>query len=197
MRRPAMTILRSRVCRPIHYSPPLLQRARMGGLWGRTLHRRCSQTARSAWVGPMMGSSHLIRRACSSSLDLPTPTGLTRNVQLSKKSTTSWAFSTGTSAFLPIDLFSWSSPGSRNFEVSGRRYFSINGGVTNIIDFNQNPNGSFAGWQSAACPQTHPYVQNAFPCAGQNSDISATSPEAHHSRCDRLQSTSDRSTKSW
>ena len=82
-----------------------------------------------------------------------------------------------TSAFLPIDLFSWSSPGSRNFEISGRRYFSINGGVTNIIDFNQNPNGSFAGWQSAACPQTHPYVQNAFPCAGQNSDISATSPE--------------------
>jgi hypothetical protein len=82
-----------------------------------------------------------------------------------------------TSAFFPIDLFSWSSPGTRNFEISGRRYFSINGGVTNIVDFNQNPNGSFAGWQSAACPQAHPYVQNAFPCAGQFSDISATSPE--------------------
>ena len=30
---------------------------------------------------------------------------------------------------------------------------------------------------SEQCPQTHPYVQNAFACAGQYSDISATSPE--------------------
>jgi hypothetical protein len=82
-----------------------------------------------------------------------------------------------TSAFFPIDLFSWSSPGSRNYDISGRRYFSIDGGVTNIVDFSQNPNGSFAGWLSEQCPQTHPYVQNAFPCAGQYSDISATSPE--------------------
>ena len=82
-----------------------------------------------------------------------------------------------TSDFFPDDLFSWSSPGSRNYDISGRRYFSIDSGVTTIIDFNQNPNGSFAGWLSGACPQTHPYVQNAFPCAGQNSDISATSPE--------------------
>ena len=82
-----------------------------------------------------------------------------------------------TSDFMPIDLFSWSSAGSRNFETSGRRYFSIDGGVTNIIDFNQNPNGSLAGWLSETCPQTHPYVQNAFPCAGQFSDISPTSPE--------------------
>src|SRR4029077_2063686 len=82
-----------------------------------------------------------------------------------------------TSAFFPIDLFSWSSPGSRNYDISGRRYFSIDGGVTTIIDFSQNPNGSFAGWLSGACPQTHPYVQNAFLCAGQYSDISATSPE--------------------
>ena len=37
--------------------------------------------------------------ACFSSLDLPTPTGLTRNVQLSKKSTTSWAFSTARALF--------------------------------------------------------------------------------------------------
>jgi hypothetical protein len=79
--------------------------------------------------------------------------------------------------FMPIDLFSWSSPGSRNFDISIRRYFSIDGGVSNIIDFNQNTNGSLAGWLSEACPQTHPYVQNAFPCAGQFSDISATSPE--------------------
>jgi hypothetical protein len=79
--------------------------------------------------------------------------------------------------FVPDNLFSWSSAGSRNDDISGRRYFSIDGGVTNIIDFNQNTNGSLAGWLSEACPQAHPYVQNAFPCEGQFSDISATSPE--------------------
>jgi hypothetical protein len=79
--------------------------------------------------------------------------------------------------FSPNDLFSWSAPGQRNSDVAAARYLSIDGGVTNIINFNNNPNGSFADWQGDACPQAHPYVQNAFPCAGQFSDISATSPE--------------------
>lgn len=79
--------------------------------------------------------------------------------------------------FTPDDLFSWLSPGNRNKDLAARRYFSIDGGVTNIVDFNNNPNGPLAGWLSATCPQTHPYVQNAFLCAGQYSDISATSPE--------------------
>ena len=77
----------------------------------------------------------------------------------------------------PNDLFSWSAPGQRNTATSGTRYLSIDGGVTNIINFNNNPNGSFADWASDACPQAHPYVQNAFPCMGQFSDVSATSPE--------------------
>jgi hypothetical protein len=77
----------------------------------------------------------------------------------------------------PQDLFSWSSAGHRNITSSGMRYFSINGGVTNIVGFNQRPNGDFGDWFSEQCPQTHPYVQNAFGCAGQYSDISATSPE--------------------
>jgi hypothetical protein len=77
----------------------------------------------------------------------------------------------------PQDLFSWSSPGVRNITSSGNRYFSINGGATNIVNFNQNPDGDFGDWLSTACPQAHPYVQNAFGCAGQFSDIAATSPE--------------------
>jgi Fibronectin type III domain len=77
----------------------------------------------------------------------------------------------------PQDLFSWSSPGVRNLTSSGTRYFSINGGVTNIVNFNQNPNGDFGDWLSTACPQAYPYVQNAFVCTGQSSDIAATSPE--------------------
>jgi hypothetical protein len=77
----------------------------------------------------------------------------------------------------PQDLFSWSSAGHRNISTSGTRYFSINGGVTNIVNFNQNPDGDLGDWFSEPCPQTHPYVQNAFGCAGQYSDISETSPE--------------------
>ncbi|MEP6586235.1 MAG: fibronectin type III domain-containing protein [Candidatus Udaeobacter sp.] len=77
----------------------------------------------------------------------------------------------------PQDLFSWSSPGHRNISTSGTRYFSINGGVTNIVNFNQNPNGDLGDWFSEQCPQTHPYVQNAVGCPGQYSDISAASPE--------------------
>ncbi|HEU5248199.1 MAG TPA: VCBS repeat-containing protein [Candidatus Udaeobacter sp.] len=77
----------------------------------------------------------------------------------------------------PQDLFSWSSAGIRNVTSSGARYFSINGGVTNIVNFNQNVSGDFGDWLSEACPQTHPYVQNAFSCTGQSSDIAVTSPE--------------------
>ncbi len=79
--------------------------------------------------------------------------------------------------FRPQDLFSWSSAGHRNISSSGTRYFSINGGTTNIVGFNQNPSGDFGDWLSTACPQVHPYVQNAFSCTGQSSDVTASSPE--------------------
>jgi Fibronectin type III domain len=77
----------------------------------------------------------------------------------------------------PQDLFSWSSAGVRNLTVSGTRYFSINGGTTNIVNFNQNTPGDLGDWLSTACPQAHPYVQNAFTCTGQYSDVATTSPE--------------------
>jgi len=77
----------------------------------------------------------------------------------------------------PQDLFSWSSAGVRNLTSDGSRYFSIDSGNTNIVNFNQISPGDFGDWLSEACPQSHPYVQNAFACAGQFSDISATSPE--------------------
>jgi hypothetical protein len=77
----------------------------------------------------------------------------------------------------PQDLFSWSSAGHRNVSSTGTRYFSINGGSTNIVNFNQDPSGDFGDWLSTACPQAHPYVQNAFGCTGQSSDVTGTSPE--------------------
>jgi hypothetical protein len=81
------------------------------------------------------------------------------------------------SNLMPQDLFSWTSAGTRNLTSSGSRYFSINGGTTNIVGFNQTAGGDFGDWLSGSCPQTTPYVQNAFSCATQYSDISSTSPE--------------------
>jgi len=77
----------------------------------------------------------------------------------------------------PQDLFSWSSAGIRNLTSSGTRYFSINGGTTDIINFNQDSSGDFGDWQSPPCPQANPLVQNAFSCTGQSSDVTVTSPE--------------------
>jgi phosphodiesterase/alkaline phosphatase D-like protein len=77
----------------------------------------------------------------------------------------------------PQDLFSWSSPGVRNISTSGTRYFSINGGSTNIVNFNQNQSADLGDWASTSCPQARPYVQNAFFCPEQASDIAAGSPE--------------------
>jgi hypothetical protein len=77
----------------------------------------------------------------------------------------------------PQDLFSWSSRDVRNLSLEGSRYFSIDSGRTNIVGFNQTLPGDLGDWLSEPCPQPHPFVQNAFACRNQFSDISATSPE--------------------
>jgi hypothetical protein len=79
--------------------------------------------------------------------------------------------------FRPQDLFAWSAPGHLSHAALGIRYFSIDDGITNIVDFSQVSGGDYGDWASEPCPQPHPYVQNAFGCAGQSYDISATSPE--------------------
>ena len=81
------------------------------------------------------------------------------------------------SYYMPQDLFSWSSAGVRSHSSSGIRYFSINSGVTNIVGFNQDTSGDLGDWFSESCPQSHPYVQNAFVCPGQGSDVTASSPK--------------------
>ena len=77
-----------------------------------------------------------------------------------------------------IDLFSWASLNARNTSASGQRFFSIDQGFHLLAQFNQNPDGDFGDYDSDDfCPATRLYVQNAFNCAGQSTDISATSPE--------------------
>jgi hypothetical protein len=77
----------------------------------------------------------------------------------------------------PQDLFSWSAPNVRNLTATGSRYFSIDAGITNLVGFNQDPDGDYGDWLSAPCPQATPYVQNAFSCPDQVDDVTATSPE--------------------
>jgi hypothetical protein len=77
----------------------------------------------------------------------------------------------------PQDLFSWSSAGVRSESGSGTRYFSIDGGTTDLVGFNQNSNGDYGDWISPACPQANPFVQNAFSCKDQVDDVAKTSPE--------------------
>jgi hypothetical protein len=84
---------------------------------------------------------------------------------------------TGDSDLRPQDLFSWSAAGVRNQMSSGVRYFSIDGGVTDIVGFNQNPTGDFGDWLSGTCPAATPYVQDAFSCEDQMADLAETSPE--------------------
>ena len=77
----------------------------------------------------------------------------------------------------PQDLFSWSGAAVRNLTSGGSRYFSIDNGATNLVGFNQSAGGDFGDWLSGGCPQTTPFVQNAFSCAGQASDVTSGSPE--------------------
>src|SRR5262249_14668700 len=72
----------------------------------------------------------------------------------------------------PMDLFSWSAPGTRNLTSFANRYFSIDGGVTDIIGFNSNTGGDLGDWPIADCL----HVQGAS-CRGQVGDVSPTSPE--------------------
>jgi len=83
----------------------------------------------------------------------------------------------GLNDYEPQDLFSWSGPGIRNATAGGTRFFSINGGISNIVGFNQMGGGDYGDWLSSNCPQTNNYVQNAFSCPGQIADVTATSPE--------------------
>ncbi len=83
----------------------------------------------------------------------------------------------GQSDYRPQDLFMYKAPGAWSVVLSDPRYFSVDGGATQIIDFNQDSNGDSGDWLSGPCPQTSPFVQNAFGCMGQFSDVSATSPE--------------------
>ena len=56
------------------------------------------------------------------------------------------AFGNGLQAYTPLDLFHYSKAGVRDFSGTTTGYFSADGGVTNLGNFNTNPNGDFGDW---------------------------------------------------
>ena len=67
------------------------------------------------------------------------------------------------------DLFRYSAVGVRTHTIAatGPAYFSINGGVTNLVNFNQAPGGDFGDWGDGKLPpdsqgNTPAQVQDAF-----------------------------------
>jgi hypothetical protein len=81
----------------------------------------------------------------------------------------------GAPAVSPEDLFRYSAPGTISFtnSSSASSYFSIDGGVTNIVGLNQDPAGDYGDWLGSS---TVALVQAAF-IGHHQADISATSPE--------------------
>jgi hypothetical protein len=63
----------------------------------------------------------------------------------------------------PQDLFRYSAPGVRSYSTSASTsYFSIDGGVTNLVDFNQTSGADYGDWQSSPTVR----VQDAFGTPG-------------------------------
>ena len=128
----------------------------------------------------MMELSRLIPRCRFSSPGLPALAPLMRNVQLSMKLMRSWALDRGLNTLAMISArrtCSVGRPPRQENHFFRHPLFLDRWRRTNIVNFNQTPTGDFGDWLSEACPQRHPYVQNAFVCPDQFSDISATSPE--------------------
>lgn len=73
----------------------------------------------------------------------------------------------------PLDLYRYASTGVSSFTTSGSAtsYFSVDGGVTDIVGFNQNSNGDYGDF--VTCND----IQSAFSCTGNGPFYSVTSPE--------------------
>jgi hypothetical protein len=53
-------------------------------------------------------------------------------------------------SYVPYDLFHYSAPGVRDFVGTTPGYFSLDGGNTNLDNFNTNPSGDFGDWAASA-----------------------------------------------
>ena len=94
----------------------------------------------------------------------------------------------------PLDLYRYAAPGTPTFSATSENnpisYLSVDGGVTNIVYFNQNQNGDMADFAGnlpdGAANQCGTVdaggvggelIQNAFNCTGPNEPYTSASPE--------------------
>ena len=52
--------------------------------------------------------------------------------------------------YYPLDFLHYSAPGTPDFAGTKAGYFSVDGGTTNLDNFNTNPGGDFGDWASSA-----------------------------------------------
>ena len=76
-----------------------------------------------------------------------------------------------TGAVWGMDLYRYDQSGTRSFNatLSSQAYFSINGGATDLAQFNQTAGGDFSDWYSTS-PHT-PQVQDAFGTPGSTPNL--------------------------
>src|SRR5439155_7255539 len=72
-------------------------------------------------------------------------------------------------SYMPLDLFHYASAGVRTFSGTHAGYFSVDGGVIHLENFNTNPAGDFGDWSSANGPDAF----NAFADTGVVENVSA------------------------
>jgi hypothetical protein len=75
------------------------------------------------------------------------------------------------------DYFRYSAAGTRSWATGTgvTAYFSIDGGVTNLANFNQNGAGDYNDWANGSCPASRVLPQNAFDCPNQVAYLMQTS----------------------
>lgn len=86
------------------------------------------------------------------------------------------------------DYFRYSAAGTRSFTPSGSAYFSIDGGVTDLANFNQSGVGDYNDWANGSCPAPDPLPQNASSCPNQVTTLmeNATTPDPEMIALDAL-----------
>jgi hypothetical protein len=78
----------------------------------------------------------------------------------------------------PTDLYRYSAANTPSFTTSGSAtaYLSVDGGVTSIVQFNQNSNGDYGDFTPAGAGAGQ-LIQNAFNSTGQDEAYTSGSPE--------------------
>jgi len=79
---------------------------------------------------------------------------------------------TGSPNYDPLDLFHYSAPGSHDLSGSTPGYFSVDGGTTNLHNFNANPSGDAGDWATSTSTPPDPDPFDAFATPGVAAPIS-------------------------